>query len=171
MKNIYDVETGDVYWAASDIGWVVGHSYIVYAPLISGCTSVLFEGKPIGTPDAGTFWRIISEYKVKVLFTAPTALRAVKRDDPNGDFIKKWVPELKELEYPFYHEPWKMTTLEQAMNQFFLDENYPQPIIDLKTSRLNASSVLWGLRKEKAVREDAIRIKAKHINNPNSGNR
>lgn len=89
MKNIYDVEPGDVYWAASDIGWVVGHSYIVYAPLIYGCTSVLFEGKPIGTPDAGTFWRIISEYKVSVLFTAPTALRAVKRDDPNGDFIKR----------------------------------------------------------------------------------
>ncbi len=89
MKNIYDIEPGDVYWAASDIGWVVGHSYIVYAPLIYGCTSVLFEGKPIGTPDAGTFWRIISEYKVSVLFTAPTALRAVKRDDPNGDFIKK----------------------------------------------------------------------------------
>ncbi|MDB2478453.1 propionyl-CoA synthetase [Alphaproteobacteria bacterium] len=89
MKNIYDVEPGDVYWAASDIGWVVGHSYIVYAPLIYGCTSVLFEGKPIGTPNAGTFWRIISEYKVSVLFTAPTALRAVKRDDPNGDFIKK----------------------------------------------------------------------------------
>ncbi|MDC1086043.1 propionyl-CoA synthetase [Alphaproteobacteria bacterium] len=98
MKNIYDVETGDVYWAASDIGWVVGHSYIVYAPLISGCTSVLFEGKPIGTPDAGTFWRIISEYKVKVLFTAPTALRAVKRDDPNGDFIKKYdLSSLKSL--------------------------------------------------------------------------
>ena len=98
MKNIYDVETGDVYWAASDIGWVVGHSYIVYAPLISGCTSVLFEGKPIGTPDAGTFWRIISEYEVKVLFTAPTALRAVKRDDPNGDFIKKYdLSSLKSL--------------------------------------------------------------------------
>ena len=79
MKNIYNVEPGDVYWAASDIGWVVGHSYIVYAPLLHGCTTILFEGKPVGTPDAGTFWRIISEYKVKVLFTAPTALRAVKR--------------------------------------------------------------------------------------------
>ena len=99
MKNIYDVEPGDVYWAASDIGWVVGHSYIVYAPLIYGCTSVLFEGKPIGTPDAGTFWRIISEYKVSVLFTAPTALRAVKRDDPNGDFIKKH--DLLSLKYLF----------------------------------------------------------------------
>ena len=90
MKNIYNVEPGDVYWAASDIGWVVGHSYIVYAPLLHGCTTILFEGKPVGTPDAGTFWRIISEYKVKVLFTAPTALRAVKRDDPNGKFIKKF---------------------------------------------------------------------------------
>ncbi len=90
MKNIYNVEPGDVYWAASDIGWVVGHSYIVYAPLLHGCTTILFEGKPVGTPDSGTFWRIISEYKVKVLFTAPTALRAVKRDDPNGKFIKKF---------------------------------------------------------------------------------
>mgnify|MGYP001158395455 FL=1 len=90
MKNIYNIEPGDIYWAASDIGWVVGHSYIVYAPLFHGCTTVLFEGKPIGTPDAGTFWRIISEYKVKVLFTAPTALRAVKRDDPKGEFIKKY---------------------------------------------------------------------------------
>jgi Acyl-coenzyme A synthetases/AMP-(fatty) acid ligases len=84
MNNIYDVHPGDVYWAASDIGWVVGHSYIVYAPLFHGCTTILFEGKPIGTPNAGTFWRIISEYKVKVLFTAPTALRADKRDDPKG---------------------------------------------------------------------------------------
>ena len=90
MKNIYNVEAGDVYWAASDIGWVVGHSYIVYAPLFHGCTTVLFEGKPIGTPDASTFWRIISEYNVKVLFTAPTALRAIKRDDPNGEFIKNF---------------------------------------------------------------------------------
>ena len=90
MKNIYNVEPGDVYWAASDIGWVVGHSYIVYGPLFHGCATILFEGKPIGTPDAGTFWRIISEYKVKVLFTAPTALRAVKRDDPDGSYIQKY---------------------------------------------------------------------------------
>ena len=90
MKNIYNVDPGDVYWAASDIGWVVGHSYIVYGPLFHGCTTILFEGKPIGTPDAGTFWRIISEYKVKVLFTAPTALRAVKREDPEGSHIQKY---------------------------------------------------------------------------------
>jgi len=90
MKNIYDVEPGDVYWAASDVGWVVGHSYIVYAPLIYGCTTVLFEGKPVGTPDAGTFWRVISEHKVKALFTAPTAFRAIKREDPAGKFIKKY---------------------------------------------------------------------------------
>jgi len=90
MKNIYNVDPGDVYWAASDIGWVVGHSYIVYGPLFHGCTTILFEGKPIGTPDAGTFWRIISEYKVKVLFTAPTALRAVKREDPEGSYIQKY---------------------------------------------------------------------------------
>ena len=90
MKNIYNVCPGDVYWAASDIGWVVGHSYIVYGPLFHGCTTLLFEGKPIGTPDSGTFWRIISEYKVKVLFTAPTALRAVKREDPEGFYIQKY---------------------------------------------------------------------------------
>ena len=89
MPNIYDVQPGDVYWAASDIGWVVGHSYIVYAPLIAGCSTVLFEGKPIGTPDAGVFWRVIEEHKVKVLFTAPTAFRAIKRADPDGEFLKK----------------------------------------------------------------------------------
>ena len=89
MPNIYDVQPGDVYWAASDIGWVVGHSYIVYAPLIAGCSTVLFEGKPIGTPDAGVFWRVIEEHKVKVLFTAPTAFRAIKRADPEGDYLKK----------------------------------------------------------------------------------
>ena len=89
MRHIYDVEPGDVYWAASDIGWVVGHSYVTYAPLIYGCTSILFEGKPIGTPDAGVFWRVIAEHDVKVLFTAPTAFRAIKRADPEGEFLKQ----------------------------------------------------------------------------------
>jgi propionyl-CoA synthetase len=90
MPNIYDVEPGDVYWAASDVGWVVGHSYIVYAPLLYGCTTIVFEGKPVGTPDAGTFWRVISEHNVKVLFTAPTAFRAIKREDQHGDYVKKY---------------------------------------------------------------------------------
>ena len=90
IPNIYDVQPGDVYWAASDIGWVVGHSYIVYAPLIAGCATVLFEGKPIGTPDAGVFWRVIQDHGVKVLFTAPTAFRAIKRADPNAEFLEKY---------------------------------------------------------------------------------
>ena len=90
MRHIYDMRPGDVYWAASDIGWVVGHSYIVYAPLLFGCTSILFEGKPVGTPDAGVFWRVISEHKVKALFTAPTAFRAIKRADPDGAFLKDY---------------------------------------------------------------------------------
>ncbi len=90
MKNIYNVEPGDVYWAASDVGWVVGHSYICYAPLIYGCTSLVYEGKPVGTPDAGAFWRVIEQHKVKVLFTAPTAFRAIKRDDPEGKLIKDY---------------------------------------------------------------------------------
>ena len=90
MPNIYDVNPGDVYWAASDIGWVVGHSYIVYAPLIAGCSTVLFEGKPVGTPDAGVFWRVIRDHGVKVLFTAPTAFRAIKRADPDGEFLKTY---------------------------------------------------------------------------------
>ena len=90
MRHIYDMQPGDVYWAASDIGWVVGHSYIVYAPLFFGCTSILFEGKPVGTPDAGVFWRVISEHKVKALFTAPTAFRAIKRADPDGAFLKDY---------------------------------------------------------------------------------
>jgi propionyl-CoA synthetase len=87
MKNIYDIDPGDVWWAASDIGWVVGHSYIVYAPLFHGSTTVLYEGKPVGTPDAGAFWRVISQHKVKALFTAPTAFRAIKREDPDGKLI------------------------------------------------------------------------------------
>ncbi|AEI92479.1 propionyl-CoA synthetase [Roseobacter litoralis] len=84
MKNIYDVDPGDVFWAASDVGWVVGHSYICYGPLVHGNTTVVFEGKPVGTPDAGTFWRVISEHNVRSFFTAPTAIRAVKREDPKG---------------------------------------------------------------------------------------
>ena len=88
MRNIYGVEPGEVYWAASDVGWVVGHSYIVYGPLIHGNTTVLFEGKPVGTPDAAVYWRVIAEHDVKVLFTAPTAFRAIKQQDPNGELIR-----------------------------------------------------------------------------------
>ena len=87
FANIYDIEAGDVWWSASDVGWVVGHSYIVYAPLIAGATTILYEGKPVGTPDAGEFWRVIDEYQVKGLFTAPTAIRAIKKEDPDGEFI------------------------------------------------------------------------------------
>ena len=90
MKHVYDVEPGDVYWAASDVGWVVGHSYIVYGPLLHGCTTILYEGKPVGTPDPGAFWRVISEHGVKALFTAPTAFRAIKKEDPNGEYLKKY---------------------------------------------------------------------------------
>jgi propionyl-CoA synthetase len=90
MKNIYNIDKDDIWWSASDIGWIVGHSYIVYAPLFKGCTTVLFEGKPVGTPDAGAFWKIISDYKVKSLFTAPTAFRAIKKEDPEGKFFSKY---------------------------------------------------------------------------------
>ncbi len=90
MSAIYDVKPGDVYWAASDIGWVVGHSYIVYGPLLVGATSILYEGKPVGTPDSGAFWRVISEHNVTKLFTAPTAFRAIKREDPSGNILKKY---------------------------------------------------------------------------------
>ena len=89
MKNIYNMQPGEVFWAASDVGWVVGHSYIVYAPLLHGNTTVLFEGKPVGTPDPGVFWRVISQHKVKCLFTAPTAFRAIKKEDPNGEYLKQ----------------------------------------------------------------------------------
>ena len=89
MKNIYNVEAGEVFWAASDVGWVVGHSYICYGPLLAGATAIVFEGKPVGTPDAGTFWRVIEEHKVVSFFTAPTAFRAIKRVDPEGEFVKK----------------------------------------------------------------------------------
>jgi propionyl-CoA synthetase len=90
MENLYGVKPGETFWTASDIGWVVGHSYIVYAPLLHGCTSVLYEGKPIGTPDAGAFWRVIEDYQVAAFFTAPTAFRAVRREDPDGAFFKKY---------------------------------------------------------------------------------
>ncbi len=90
MRNIYNLQPGDVYWVASDVGWVVGHSYIVYAPLLNGNTTILYEGKPVGTPDAGAFWRVISEHKVKVMFTAPTAFRAIKKEDPQGKYINKY---------------------------------------------------------------------------------
>lgn len=90
MSAIYNVNAGDVYWAASDVGWVVGHSYIVYAPLLKGCTTIVFEGKPVGTPDAGAFWRVISEHKVKAMFTAPTAFRAIKREDPKALLMKNY---------------------------------------------------------------------------------
>ena len=90
MEHIYGIKPGEVYWAASDVGWVVGHSYIVYGPLLTGCTTVLYEGKSVGTPDPGAFWRVISEHDVKVLFTAPTAFRAIKKEDPEGQYLKKY---------------------------------------------------------------------------------
>ncbi len=99
MDNIYGASPGEVYWAASDIGWVVGHSYIVYAPLLAGCTSVLYEGKPVGTPDAGAFWRVIAEHQVRTLFTAPTAFRVIKNEDPDGVLARKY--DLSPLRYLF----------------------------------------------------------------------
>ncbi|MDS9467423.1 propionyl-CoA synthetase [Paracoccus sp. MBLB3053] len=90
MKNIYNIDAGDRFWAASDVGWVVGHSYICYGPLLSGATTVVFEGKPIGTPHPGVFWRIIQNHRIKSFFTAPTALRAIRREDPNGDWIRRY---------------------------------------------------------------------------------
>ncbi|MFC0006782.1 propionyl-CoA synthetase [Micromonospora siamensis] len=89
MRNVYDIGPGDVFWAASDVGWVVGHSYIVYAPLLTGATTVLYEGKPVGTPDAGAFWRVIAQHRVAALFTAPTAIRAIRRQDPDGELIRR----------------------------------------------------------------------------------
>lgn len=90
MSNLYDIQPGEVFWAASDVGWVVGHSYICYAPLLHGCTTIVFEGKPVGTPDAGVFWRVISDHKVVSLFTAPTAFRAIRKEDPEGEHIKDY---------------------------------------------------------------------------------
>ena len=90
MKAVYDMNPGEVFWAASDVGWVVGHSYIVYAPLLAGCTTVMYEGKPVGTPDAGAFWRVAAEHGVKALFTAPTAFRAIKKEDPKGEHLARY---------------------------------------------------------------------------------
>jgi propionyl-CoA synthetase len=99
MKYLYDMQPGEVFWAASDVGWVVGHSYIVYGPLLHGCTTVLYEGKPVGTPDPGAFWRVISEHRVKALFTAPTAFRAIKKEDSGGEYLKRY--DLAQFKYLF----------------------------------------------------------------------
>ena len=123
MEHIYDVKEGDVFWAASDVGWVVGHSYIIYGPLINRNTTVLFEGKPIRTPDASTFWRVIAEHKVNIMFTAPTAIRAIKKEDPNGDFIKQY--DLSSLRIQFLAgERCDVATLE------WYREHIPVPAID-----------------------------------------
>ena len=99
MKAVYNMHAGDVFWAASDVGWVVGHSYIVYGPLLAGCTTILYEGKPVMTPDAGAFWRVIEEYKVKAIFSAPTAFRAIKKEDPTGELLKNY--DISSLETVF----------------------------------------------------------------------
>ena len=100
MANIYGVGPGEVFWAASDVGWVVGHSYIVYAPLLAGATTVLYEGKPIGTPDPGAFWRVVSEYGVAVLFSAPTALRAIRKEDPEASHLARYDPLVAAVSVP-----------------------------------------------------------------------
>ncbi len=123
MKNIYNMDPGEVFWAASDVGWVVGHSYIVYAPLIHGCTTIFYEGKPVGTPDAGAFWRVIADHGVKTLFTAPTAFRAIKREDPNAQLMQNY--DLSKFEALFLAgERTDPDTLEWAMKA--LD----RPVID-----------------------------------------
>ena len=123
MQHIYGAEPGEVFWAASDVGWVVGHSYIVYGPLLNRNTTIVFEGKPIKTPDASTFWRIIAEHQVRVMFTAPTAIRAIKKEDPNGDFIKQY--DLSCLKTQFLAgERCDVATLE------WYNEHIPVPAID-----------------------------------------
>lgn len=123
MKYIYGVDEGDTFWAASDVGWVVGHSYIVYGPLLNRNTTVIFEGKPIKTPDASTFWRVISENNVKVMFTAPTAIRAIKKEDPNGNLLKQY--DLSCLKYQFLAgERCDVATLK------WLEEKLQIPVID-----------------------------------------
>ena len=123
MKYIYGVDEGDTFWAASDVGWVVGHSYIVYGPLLNRNTTIVFEGKPIRTPDASTFWRVISEHNVKVMFTAPTAIRAIKKEDPNGNMLKRF--DLSCLKYQFLAgERCDVATLN------WTEENLNVPVID-----------------------------------------
>ena len=123
MQYVYGANAGDVYWAASDVGWVVGHSYIVYAPLITGCTTVIYEGKPIKTPDAGAFWRVISEHGVKIFFTAPTAIRAIKKEDPNADLMQKY--DLSRFKFQFLAgERCDIATLD------WLTEALQKPVID-----------------------------------------
>jgi propionyl-CoA synthetase len=120
MSAFYDTNPGETFWAASDIGWVVGHSYIVYAPLLHGCTTVLYEGKPVGTPDAGAFWRVIEEHQVKTLFAAPTAFRAIKQADPLGKFVQKH--DLSCFKYLFlageHCDPATLNWCERAMGEY-----------------------------------------------------
>jgi len=143
MTAIYDMKPGEVYWAASDVGWIVGHSYTVYAPLLHGCTTIIYEGKPVMTPDAGAFWRVISEYRVKALFTAPTAFRAIRKEDPNGDLAKQY--DLTSL-----------TTIFAAGERLdpptyeWLSSTYQVPIIDhwwQTETGWAISSNLWGVEK------------------------
>ena len=123
MKYVYGADAGDVFWSASDVGWAVGHSYIVYAPLITGCTTVLYEGKPIKSPDAGVFWRVISEHKVKVFFTAPTAIRAIRKEDPQAQLMKNY--DLSHFKYQFLAgERCDVSTLD------WLSEKLNRPVID-----------------------------------------
>jgi propionyl-CoA synthetase len=123
MKAVYDIDPGDVFWAVSDVGWVVGHSYIVYAPLLHGCTTILYEGKPIMTPDAGALWRVVDEYKVKGLFTAPTAYRAIKKEDPNAEFAKKY--DISSLQ-AFYSAGERL----DPPTYDWLSDNFKLPIVD-----------------------------------------
>jgi len=123
MEAIYDIAQDEVFWAASDVGWVVGHSYIVYAPLIHGCTTVLYEGKPVGTPDAGAFWRMIEEYKIKSLFAAPTAFRAIKKQDPEAERIKQY--DLSSLKTIFV-----AGERLDPPTYYWLEEKFQRPVID-----------------------------------------
>ena len=123
MAALYGMAAGEVFWAASDVGWVVGHSYIVYAPLIKGCTTILYEGKPVGTPDSGAFWRVVADHRVKVLFAAPTAFRAIKKTDPNGALVHRY--DLSSLQTIFMAgerlDPPTLAWTEQVTNKPVID--------------------------------------------------